>query len=104
MRTSGLSGGQLTMLMWLEQTVIIAVGLALGTWMGSRLGATIMPFLGHDDFGGKVVPPFVMVIDWNALLVTYAVMLAVFAVITLAIIILIRRLSLASILRIGEQG
>ena len=104
MRTSGLSGGQLTMLMWLEQTVIIAVGLALGTWMGSRLGATIMPFLGHDDFGGKVVPPFVMVIDWSALLVTYAVMLAVFAVITLAIIILIRRLSLASILRIGEQG
>ena len=104
MRTSGLSGGQLMMLMWLEQTVIIAVGLALGTWMGSRLGATIMPFLGHDDFGGKVVPPFVMVIDWTALFVTYAVMLAVFAVITLALILLIRRISLARILRIGELG
>ena len=104
MRTSGLSGGQLMMLMWLEQTVIIAVGLALGTWMGSRLGATIMPFLGHDDFGGKVVPPFVMVIDWSALFVTYAVMLVVFAVITLALILLIRRISLARILRIGELG
>ncbi len=104
MRTSGLSGGQLMMLMWLEQTVIIAVGLALGTWMGSRLGATIMPFLSHDDFGGRVVPPFVMVIDWTALFVTYAVMLVVFAVITLALILLIRRLSLARILRIGELG
>ncbi len=104
MRTSGLSGGQLMMLVWLEQTVIIAVGLALGTWMGSRLGATIMPFLGHDDFGGRVVPPFVMVIDWSALLITYAVMLAVFAVITLALILLIRRISLARILRIGELG
>ena len=104
MRTTGLSGRQLMMLMWLEQTVIIAVGLALGTWMGSRLGATIMPFLGHDDFGGKVVPPFVMVIDWGALAITYAVMLVIFAVITLALIMLIRRLSLARILRIGELG
>ena len=104
MRTTGLSGRQLMMMMWLEQTVIIAVGLALGTWMGSRLGATIMPFLGHDDFGGKVIPPFVMVIDWGALIITYAVMLVIFAVITLALIMLIRRLSLARILRIGELG
>ena len=104
MRTTGLSGRQLIMMMWLEQTVIIAVGLALGTWMGSRLGATIMPFLGHDDFGGKVVPPFVMVIDWGALLITYAVMLVIFAVITLALIMLIRRLSISRILRIGELG
>lgn len=104
MRTVGLSSGQLTMTMWLEQTVIIAVGLALGTWMGSRLGATVMPFLGHNDFGGKVVPPFIMVIDWTALLITYAVMLAVFAVITLGLILLIRRLSISRILRIGELG
>ena len=104
MRTTGLSGRQLMMMMWLEQTVIIAVGLALGTWMGSRLGATIIPFLGHDDFGGKVIPPFVMVIDWPALLITYAIMLVIFAVITLALILLIRRLSISRILRIGELG
>ena len=104
MRTTGLSGRQLMMMMWLEQTVIIALGLALGTWMGSRLGATIIPFLGHDDFGGKVIPPFVMVIDWPALLITYAIMLVIFAVITLALILLIRRLSISRILRIGELG
>ena len=104
MRTVGLSGGQLTVMMWLEQTAIIAIGLALGTWMGSRLGATVMPFLGHNDFGGKVIPPFVMVIDWGALLVTYAAMLAVFAVITLGLILLVRRLSLSRILRVGELG
>jgi len=104
MRTIGLSGGQLTAMMWLEQFLVIAVGLALGTWMGSRLGATIMPFLGHDDFGGKVIPPFVMVIDWPALLATYAAMLAVFAVITLGLIMLIRRISLSRTLRLGEQG
>ena len=45
-----------------------------------------------------------MVIDWGALAITYAVMLVIFAVITLALIMLIRRLSLARILRIGELG
>ena len=45
-----------------------------------------------------------MVIDWTALIITYAVMLVIFAVITLALIILIRRISLARILRIGELG
>ncbi len=58
----------------------------------------------HDDFGSKVIPPFVMVIDWTALLITYAVMLVIFAVITLALIMLIRRLFIARILRIGELG
>ena len=51
MRTVGLSSGQLTAMMWLEQFLVIAVGLALGTWMGSRLGATIMPFLGQGSNG-----------------------------------------------------
>ena len=45
-----------------------------------------------------------MVIDWNALTITYGVMLVTFAVITLALIMLIRRLSIARILRIGELG
>ncbi len=58
----------------------------------------------HDDFGGRVVPLFVMVIDWNALLITYGVMLVIFAVITLALIMLLQRLSICRILRIGELG
>ena len=45
-----------------------------------------------------------MVIDWNALIITYAVMLVIFAVITLALIMLIRRLSISRILCIGELG
>ena len=73
----------------------------LGTWMGSRLGATIIPFLGHDDFGGRVIPPFIMVIDWTALLITYAVMLVIFAVITLALIILMPHISGSHISRLS---
>ena len=49
---------QLVTLIWLEQALVIAAGMALGTWMGARLVGTIMPFLGHDERGVKVVPPF----------------------------------------------
>jgi hypothetical protein len=93
---------QLITTVWLEQALVIAAGMALGTWMGGRLGATIMPFLGHDDFGGQVIPPFVVQVNWSALLFTYAAMVFVFAVITLGIVWFIRRISLHRVLRIGE--
>ena len=86
----------------LEQILVIGVGMALGTWMGGRLGATIIPFLGHDDFGGQVVPPFVIEINWGALLLTYAAMFAVFAAIILVVVWFIHRISLHRILRMGE--
>ncbi len=102
LRTLGFSMRQLITLVWLEQTLVIVVGLALGTWMGGRLGAMIMPFLGHDDWGGQVVPPFAMQVRWGALGVTYAIMVAVFAIIILGLIWLIRRLSLQRVLRLGD--
>jgi ABC-type antimicrobial peptide transport system permease subunit len=103
LRTVGLSSGQLITMVWLEQTLVIAAGMALGTWMGGRLGSIIMPFLGHDDFGTKVLPPFALEVNWSALLITYGIMVFVFAVITLGIIWLIHRISVQRILRLGEM-
>ena len=103
LRTVGFSRRQLITMVWLEQVLVIATGLALGTWMGGRLGAIIMPFLGHDDFGGQVVPPFALEVNWGALLITYGFMVAVFALITLGIVWLIHRISIQDILRLGEM-
>lgn len=103
LRTVGFSLRQLVTMVWLEQTLVIAVGMALGTWMGGRLGSTIMPFLGHDDWGGRVIPPFVLDVNWGALLLTYAAMIAVFAVISLGLIWLVQRISLQRIMRLGEM-
>ena len=95
---------QLVTMVWLEQMLVILVGLALGTWMGGRLGAVIMPFLGHDDFGSQVMPPFVMQTNWNILMITYGIMFLVFAVIILGLIWLVNRISLQRVLRLGEIG
>ena len=102
LRTVGLSLRQLITTVWLEQALVIAVGLALGTWMGGRLGATVMPFLGHDDWGAEVVPPFAIEVNWGTLLLVYAAMLLVFAIISLGLTWFIHRISLHRILRLGE--
>ena len=102
MRTVGFSMSQLSTLVLLEQVLVIGAGLALGTWMGGRLGATMMPFLGHDDSGTRVLPPFVVDVNWGTLAITYVAMGLLFAVIIAGVIILVRRISLQRILRLGE--
>jgi hypothetical protein len=103
MRTIGFSVRQLITLVWLEQALVIAAGMALGTWMGGRLGETIMPFLGHDERGAEILPPFVLQVNWTTLAVTYAAMAVVFAIITVGVIWFIRKISLQRILRLGEM-
>ena len=103
MRTVGFSLRQLMGMVWLEQLLVIATGMALGTWMGGRLSETIMPFLGHNDFGGRVIPPFALQVNWSALLLTYAAMLLVLALISVGLIWRIHRISLHRVLRLGEM-
>ena len=95
--------GQLTTLVLLEQVLVMGAGLALGTWMGGRLGATMMPFLGHNDQGTQVLPPFVVDVNWQTLAVTYVAMAIVFAIIITGVIFMVRRISLQRILRLGEM-
>ena len=102
MRTMGFTTRQLVSLMWLEQALVIAVGMALGTWMGGRLGTTIMPLLGHDDKGGQVLPPFATDVGWGNLLFTYLAMALIFTAIILGVIWFIRRMSLSNVLRLGD--
>ena len=102
LRAVGLSMNQLTLLIWIEQALVVAAGLALGTWMGGQVGATIMTFLGHDDTGGRVLPPYTLDVDWVTLISTYAVIVAVFTVIIAVVVVVVRRLSLQQVLRFGE--
>ena len=68
----------------------------------SGLAWTIMPFLGHDDRGGQVVPPFVIEVGWQNLLVTFVAMGVIFTAIIIGVILFIRRMSLSRVLRLGD--
>lgn len=102
MRTMGFSSKQLLVLVGLEQAFVIASAMALGTWMGGRLGTIIIPFLGHDDGGAQIVPPLVVAIDWVNLSIIYVSMALVFFFIISGVIWFIRRLTLQHLLRLGE--
>ena len=103
LRTVGITTRQIMAMVWLEQTLVVISGLALGTWMGGRLGATIIPFMGHDDLGFRVVPPYIIDVGWESLVVTYVAMALVFAAISLGLIWLVRRITLQRVLRLGEM-
>ena len=103
LRAVGLSMNQLTLLIWIEQALVVVAGLALGTWMGGQVGATVMTFLGHDDTGGRVLPPYTLDVDWVTLISTYAAIVVVFTVIIATVVIVVRQLSLQQVLRFGEE-
>jgi hypothetical protein len=98
MRTIGFTMGQLVTLIYVEQVLMIGTGLALDTWMGGRLGATVMPFLGHDDQGVQVLLPFAIQTDWDTLAITFAAMGVLFAVIIAGAVWFAHR-----IMRLGEM-
>ena len=103
MRTIGFSMKQLVTLVWVEQALVIAAGMALGTWMGRELGAVIMPFLGNDDRGSQVIPPFIIEVNWVTLGITYGALVFLFALIIVGVIWFIRKISLQRTLRLGEM-
>ena len=71
--------------------------------MGGRLGATVMPFLGNDDQGSQVLPPFVIEASWRNLTVTYIAMAVIFGAIILGVIWFVRRMALSRVLRMGDM-
>ena len=102
LRTLGFSTRQLITTIWVEQVLIITLGMIIGTWMGGRLSEAVMPFMSSDDYGNQVIPPFVIQIDWVNLLITYGVMILIFAAVIGSLIFLARRLVLNKMLRLGD--
>jgi hypothetical protein len=94
---------QLFALVTLEQLLVIGAGIAIGAFMGARLGATIMPYLGTSGEGLRVVPPMILEIDWRALAITFGLVAAVFAGVIAVVLYSVYRMSVHRVLRLGER-
>ena len=79
LRALGLSRGQMLGLIGFEHISIAAIGLGLGTWTGFQMSRIMVSAVAIDEAGDDVVPPFILTTDWPQMLVTYAVLLAIFA-------------------------
>lgn len=91
-------------MIWLEQALVVIVGVAVGTLIGVRLGAIIMPLLGFTELGSRILPPFMIEVNWSAIGTAYS-MMAITFIISLAILsTVLVRLRIQSLLRLGEEA
>jgi ABC-type lipoprotein release transport system permease subunit len=87
LRSLGFSLQQIIGLVCFEQLFIIAFGMGLGTITGERLNYIMIPFLQLTERGAKVLPPFILTINWETLGIAYSI-LAVAFIITISLVIL----------------
>ena len=50
-----------------------------------------------------MIPPFVPEMDWLPLIMTYGLISTVFVIITLTIVVVVGRISVHSVLRLGDS-
>jgi hypothetical protein len=102
LQAMGLTRRQWVISVVLEHALYLACGFAAGAFIGTRLAASIMPFLAVTEKGEKVVPPFLIETDWlQAGIIMGAVLLSFCAIITLTFL-RVRRLQVVGTLRAGQ--
>jgi len=67
LRALGLSNGQLSLWLALENTFLLVVGLVLGSALGLLLSWLVLPFVTVTSTGAAAVPAPVIVIPWGAI-------------------------------------
>jgi hypothetical protein len=102
LRSMGLSPFALASVVFLEQTVVVVIGLGLGGWIGYELTSLLMPYLGLTEEGARVLPPFVAQVNWPAIIATYAIMAGVFLIVTVALALYFSRFAIPRAMRFGD--
>ena len=102
LRTLGFSRWQVFSLVAFEHVFIIVAGMGLGTVVGIQVGRMMMGFLGTDERGREVLPPFILAISWASVLFAWGILSAVFVVTIGAVVLLYWRLAVHRALRIGD--
>lgn len=102
LRALGLPSGRVIGQLAFEQGFVIALGTLLGALLGAVLSDQVVPRLAQDASGAQITPPFIVQVETAALLQYGALIGAVLLSVLLVSALLVRRLSLAQTLRLGE--
>lgn len=103
LRALGLSSGQLSGWLWLENAGIVVVSLAAGTGLGLLIGWVVLPFVTVTQAAAAPFPPPVVQTPWleiGLLVLVSSLALAVTVVVLAAVL---RRIGIGSVLRMGED-
>ncbi len=103
LRALGLSSLRVVGGLALEQAFVMGIGVVLGAVLGWVLASQVVPTLALGATGESVVPPFVMRIEIQRFLEYGLLMLVVLLLVLSSSLLLVRQLSLARTLRLGEE-
>src|ERR687885_626353 len=87
----------------LEQVILVILALLAGTGLGAGLAHLILPLMAIGDRGQPVVPPYLVIVPWRTLALTYAALIGLFAAVTAIVLWLLLRRGIGRALRIGEE-
>jgi hypothetical protein len=103
LRALGLSPRQLGGWLLLEQGVLVLVSLGLGTLLGALLTSTILPLVTLTQDGEAAVPTVIVEYPWGAIAGLETAVVVVLGLIVTSMVVLLRRIGLGSLLRMGED-
>ena len=104
LRTLGSSSGQLNGMVWFNLLLMVVCGVALGTWAGQQIGATLLPVLEVSEGGVRVTPPMILEANWVTLAVAYLALAAVAVANVIWLAWFTARLNVQQVLRAGEAA
>ncbi len=102
LRTLGFSRAQVFSVVAFEQLFTVVAGMGLGTVVGLQVARMMMGFLGTDERGAQVLPPFLLAVSWPSIFLAWGVFGIVFVFAISAVVLLYWRLQIHRALRIGD--
>lgn len=102
LRAIGLSVGQMSGYLAVEQALVVITGMVLGTVIGVAASVLFIPFLQVGLGSAAQVPPFIVKIAWDQLLTIYAIFGVMFVVAVTILIILLLRMKVFEAVKLGE--
>ncbi len=103
LRALGLSALRVVQGLALEQLFVMGVGVVLGALLGGVLAWQVVPTLALGAAGEGVTPPFVMRVGARRLLEYALLMGGVLGLVLASSLLLVRQLSIARTLRLGDE-
>lgn len=103
LRAFGLTSSRMAASIALEQILVMIAAMLMGTALGLILSYQVLPVLALGASGEAVTPPFIVQVETGALLRYGLVLLGALGTSLAASLWLVRRLSPAQTLRLGEE-
>jgi hypothetical protein len=102
LRALGLSRGQLSAWLSIEQAALALLGLVFGTLVGILLVSVVMPLITVTQRGEVTFPDLLVIYPLSSILIIDVAVMFVLVLVVVALSLVIRRQGLATQLRIGD--